>query len=220
VIPLILGDSPLRYQDVVAVAHGRPAALGEAARARMKDSRATLERFLVRGDAIYGLSTGVSAIKTVWVAPDQQQTFQTLLLRAHRVGHGELAPPPVVRAAMLLRAAGLAVGAAGVRPEVADAFCRALSTPVTPAVHQFGSIGQADLSQLAEIGLALIGYGQDGAALRAAGYQPITLGPARRTPSSTATRSPSAPRAWPWTRRCGRCGPSTCPPPVHRGADR
>ncbi|MGD0557409.1 MAG: aromatic amino acid ammonia-lyase [Streptosporangiaceae bacterium] len=175
--PLVLGDRPLRYDEVVAVADGRRVILGEAAQARMKASRATLENLLARGDAIYGLTTGVGAIKTVRVTASQQEAFQTLLLRAHRVGHGELASSRFVRAAMLVRAAGLAVGVAGVRPEVADAFCRALDVPVSPRVHQFGSIGQADLSQLAEIGLALIGHGSDGAALVAAGYRPVVLGP-------------------------------------------
>jgi histidine ammonia-lyase len=175
--PLILGDRPLRYGDVVAVAAGRSVVLGADARGRMKASRACLEEFLARGDTIYGLSTGVGAMKTVRIPPGQQEAFQTLLLRAHRVGSGSLAPPRFVRAAMLVRATGLAVGVAGVRPEVADALCRALDAPVTPRVHQIGSIGQADLSQLAEIGLALIGYGDDGAALVAAGYQPIALGP-------------------------------------------
>lgn len=175
--PLVLGDHPLRCDEVVAVAHGRPVILGDAARVRMKASRAILDEVLARGDAVYGLTTGVGAVKTVRIGADRQQAFQGLLLRAHRVGHGELAPVPLVRAAMLVRAAGLAVGAAGVRPEVADAFCRALDAGVTPRVHQLGSVGQADLSQLAEIGLALIGHGEDGAALAAAGYQPISLGP-------------------------------------------
>jgi histidine ammonia-lyase len=175
--PLVLGDHPLGCDEVVAVADGRPVVLGEAARARMKATRAVLEDLLARGDEIYGLTTGVGAVKTVRVAVGRQQEFQALLLRAHRVGHGDLAPPRVVRAAMLVRAAGLALGAAGVRPEVADAFCRALGAGVTPRVHQIGSVGQADLSQLAEIGLALTGHGDDGAALSAAGYRPVELGP-------------------------------------------
>lgn len=175
--PLVLGDHPLRCDEVVAVAHGRPVVLGETARARMKASRAILDEVLARGDAVYGLTTGVGAVKTVRIGADRQEAFQVLLLRAHRVGHGELAAAPLVRATMLVRAAGLALGAAGVRPEVADAFCRALDAGVTPRVHQLGSVGQADLSQLAEIGLALIGYGEDGAALAVSGYQPTSLGP-------------------------------------------
>jgi histidine ammonia-lyase len=116
-------------------------------------------------------------MKDVRIAPGAQAAFQTLLLRSHRAGHGEPAPAEFVRAAMVVRAAGLAVGAGGVRPEVADAFCRALDAPDPPRVHMIGSIGQADLSQMAEIGLALIGHGEAGEALSAGGYEPVTLGP-------------------------------------------
>jgi len=174
---LVLGDRPLRPADVVAVARGRRVVVGRAARDRMGTSRAALEGVLARGDAVYGLSTGVGAIKTEAIEAGRQAAFQPLLLRAHRVGHGQPAPPEFVRAAMVVRAAGFAVGVAGVRAEVADAFCRALDTDVTPRVHLLGSIGQADLSQLAEIGLALIGHGDDGAALVARGCTPIELGP-------------------------------------------
>jgi histidine ammonia-lyase len=174
---LVLGDQPLRPEDVAAVARGGQVVLGDAARSRMLASRSVLESVLARGDLVYGLSTGVGAIKTVPIDRGRQAGFQTLLLRAHRVGHGNLASPEVVRATMVVRAAGLAVGFAGVRPELVDAFCRALDVPVTPRVHLIGSIGQADLSQLAEIGLALTGHGDDGAALVAAGYLPIVLGP-------------------------------------------
>ncbi|WP_030604406.1 HAL/PAL/TAL family ammonia-lyase [Streptomyces fulvoviolaceus] len=174
---LVLGDRPLLPTDVVAVARGRRVVLGPAARDRMRLSRTALEKMLSRGDSVYGLNTGVGAIKTTAISADRQAAFQPLLLRAHRVGHGQLAPAEFVRAAMVVRAAGLTVGVAGVRAEVADAYCRALDTDVTPRVHLLGSIGQADLSQLAEIGLALIGHGDDGAALVARGYTPIDLGP-------------------------------------------
>jgi histidine ammonia-lyase len=175
--PLILGDAPLGAADVRDVACGRRVVLGDAARARMDASNALLMRLADGGAPIYGVTTGVGAMKTVSVEPEAQASFQTLLLRAHRVGHGDLAPPEFVRAAMAVRAAGLAVGISGARPAVADALCRALDAGVVPRVHQLGSIGQADLSQMAEIGLALIGHGEDGAALAAAGYAPLTLRP-------------------------------------------
>jgi histidine ammonia-lyase len=176
-VTLVLGDRPLLPADVCEVAGGRRVVLGQHARERMDASRAVVDRLLERDEAIYGLTTGVGAMKDVRITPDGQAVFQTLLLRAHRVGHGELAPPDFVRAAMVVRVAGLAVGSAGVRPAVAEAFCRALDAPDPPRVHMLGSIGQADLSQMAEIGLALIGDGEGGEALAASGYEPVTLGP-------------------------------------------
>jgi histidine ammonia-lyase len=174
---LVLGDRPLVPADVCDVARGRRVTLGRCARERMGASRVVLERLLERDEPIYGLTTGVGAMKGVRIAPDAQASFQSLLLRSHRAGHGELAPAEFVRATMVVRAAGLAVGAGGVRPALADALCRALDAPDPPRVHMIGSIGQADLSQMAEIGLALIGEGEDGEAFAANGYQPITLGP-------------------------------------------
>jgi histidine ammonia-lyase len=174
---LVLGERPLEPADVCAVARGGRVTLGDSARERMDASRAVIERLLERNVRVYGMTTGVGALKEVRIAPDAQAAFQVQLLRGHRAGHGELAPPEFVRAAMVVRAAGLAVGVCGVRPAVAEAFCRALDAAEPPRVHLLGSIGQADLSQMAEIGVALIGRGPDGERLAAAGFEPVTLGP-------------------------------------------
>jgi histidine ammonia-lyase len=157
---LVLGDRALEPADVVAVARGRPVALGPAARARMEAAHALMLRLLTAGETVYGLTTGVGALKTVPVDGAEQAEFQRLLLRSHLMGHGgEVAPDEFVRAAMVVRAAGLAQGVSGVRPEIADAFCRALDAGLTPRVHLLGSVGQADLSQMAQIGLALVQEG-------------------------------------------------------------
>jgi histidine ammonia-lyase len=156
-VPLVLGERPVTPEDVVAVATGRAVRLGDEARETMAGSRAVIERAMARGDAIYGVTRGVGALKTVAVDAGEQADFNRALLVSHSVGHGPLAPAEFVRAAMVSRAAGLALGRAGVRPLVAEALCAALNAGVTPVVHTIGSVGQADLSQMAEIGLALTG---------------------------------------------------------------
>jgi histidine ammonia-lyase len=173
---LELGGRPLTPTVVVEVARGRRVKLSDDARARMLSTRSLLERLLARGDVVYGLTTGVGALKGVAVAREAQRSFNQLLLRAHVVGHGVRVPGEWVRATMVVRAAGLAIGAAGVRPEVPDAFCDALNAGFAPAVHRIGSVGQADLSQMAEIGLALTGAGPDGAKLGEHGLEPLDLG--------------------------------------------
>jgi histidine ammonia-lyase len=174
---LLLGETALRPADVVAVAGGRRVDLSESARARMAETRVALERMLARGDRIYGVTTGVGAIKTVGVAAETQAAFNRLMLHAHAVGHGAPAPAQWTRATMLVRAAGLAIGASGVRPEVAVAFCDALNAGFVPTMHVIGSVGQADLAQMGEIGRALIGEGPDGAQLAAHGLRPLELEP-------------------------------------------
>ena len=173
---LALGAGPLTPAMVVEVTGGRRVKLAEEARERMLGTRSLAERIVARGDVVYGLTTGVGALKTVGIAEEAQGTFNKLLLRAHAVGHGVPVPPEWVRATMVVRAAGLAIGAAGVRPMVPEAFCDALNAGFVPAVHRLGSVGQADLSQLAEIGLALTGDGPQGATLAAHGLVPLVLG--------------------------------------------
>src|SRR5687767_6432500 len=114
-MPLVLGAEPPHPADIVAVAEGRPVALADAARERMSTTRRALERMVERGDAIYGATTGVGALKTVGVHPPAQAAFNRLLLAAHGVGHGDPVPERWTRATMVVRAAGLAIGAAGVR---------------------------------------------------------------------------------------------------------
>jgi histidine ammonia-lyase len=173
--PLALGEVRLTPALVGQVAAGRSVELAAGARERMLRSRALLERILERGDVVYGLTTGVGALKTVAVTSDAQSEFNLLLLRAHVAGSGPLVPAEWVRATMLVRAAGMAVGAAGVRPALAESFCDALNAGFAPGVHRIGSVGQADLSQLAEIGLALIGEGPDGPGLAEHGLDPLVL---------------------------------------------
>ena len=154
-----LGDG-LTVADVVAVARdGAAAVLPDEARERMAASREVVEQALQRGDPVYGLTTGVGALRDVRVGTGQAE-FNRRLVTTHAVGHGPPASAAVVRAAMLVRAQGLARGGAGVRPAVAEALCTALTDGLTPDVHVIGSLGQADLGPLAEIAAALVGAGR------------------------------------------------------------
>ena len=174
--PLILGARSLTPQDVKAVAVGRRVSLGDDARAAMERSRSVIERALERGDAVYGVTRGVGALKTVSVGDHGQAAFNRALMVSHSVGSGPPAPIEFARAAMVVRAAGLALGYAGVRPQVADALCAALNADVIPYLHTVGSVGQADLSQMAEIGLLLTGQVRL-EELLAAGLDPLELAP-------------------------------------------
>ena len=176
--PASVGRGALTIGDVVRVAvQNEQVALEPKARERMMDARAVIDRALARGDAVYGLTTGVGPQKRVVVPAAEQEHFNRLLVLAHCVGHGEMAPAPFVRAAMFVRAEGLALGSAGVRPAVVEALLDALNAGFTPSVHLIGSIGQSDLSPLAEIARGLIGEGPDAALMGRAGLRPLRLAP-------------------------------------------
>lgn len=176
--PVVVGASALSIADVVRVAlDGADVVVHHAAHDRMAAARATIESALELGEPVYGLTTGVGPQKRTSVPAEEQREFNRLMILAHCVGHGEAAPVSFVRAAMLARAQGLAVGAAGVRPEVLDTLVEALNADVHPTVHLIGSIGQSDLSPMAEIARALIGAGPQADLMRDVGLRPLELAP-------------------------------------------
>jgi len=158
--PLVLDGGPIGISDVVAVARdGRAVSLSADARDRLAGQRRLILDMVERGAPVYGLTTGVGALKRVRVDAAEQGRFNRELILSHRIGHGPLAPQAVVRAAMLVRAQGLVHGRAGVRPELVEAYLAALRDDLRPSVHTIGSLGVADLGPLAEIAWALVEAG-------------------------------------------------------------
>ena len=173
-----LGLGKLTIYDVAQVATANASvALDPQARERMKMSRAATERSLNNGDVVYGLTAGVGPQRTVAVPAAEQPQFNRLMILAHCVGHGQPAPTEFTRAAMLVRTEGLALGASGVRPLVAEALIAALNANAIPRAHLLGSVGQADLAPLAEIARALMGDGPDAEVISRAGLEPLELAP-------------------------------------------
>jgi histidine ammonia-lyase len=137
------------------------------------------------GDApVYGVNTGFGNFAETRIDKADLATLQLNLLRSHAAGVDEPLPVRTVRAAMALRANVLAKGFSGVRVETLEALLALLNRRVHPRVPSRGSVGASgDLAPLAHLALVLVGEGDtvDGVpgaeALRAAGLQPITLGP-------------------------------------------
>ena len=88
--PITLTPAGVSIADVVAVArHGRPAALGDEARAAMARSHQTA-RDLIAGDAaVYGLSTGFGALADRYIQPEQRAALQLGLVRSHAATVGD-----------------------------------------------------------------------------------------------------------------------------------
>jgi histidine ammonia-lyase len=154
-VTVVLTGSDLSIEDLVRVARdAEPVRLHEGAIARMRATREIVERVLERGEAVYGLTTGVGVQKRERRAPDPSS--ERALIAEHRVASGAPAPPEVVRATMLVLANQLALGFAGVRPELAEHLVRALGEGLVPELRTQGSIGQADLAPMADLASALL----------------------------------------------------------------
>ncbi|HET7549681.1 MAG TPA: histidine ammonia-lyase [Gemmatimonadaceae bacterium] len=180
-----IGD-PLSLADVVAVArHGAPVALTDAARQRVRESRARVGALLERDEAVYGINTGFGRLANVRVPHEDVKALQRNLIVSHAVAVGAPLPTEVVRGMLLLRAQSLAVGVSGVRLDVLDVLVECLNRGVHPIIPSQGSVGSSgDLAPLAHMALALIGLGMvehqgtNQPAARAfdqLGLQPLTL---------------------------------------------
>ena len=181
-----LGALPLTLDDVVRVARERePVRLGAAARVQMARSRAVVETVVREGRAVYGVTTGFGELKERRIPEEQVRRLQINLLRSHCAGVGPPAGRDVVRVMLLLRAASLARGFSGCRPELVEGLLALLERDVTPVVPLKGSVGASgDLAPLAHLASVLTGEGEAwledqrmpaALALRGAGLQPLEL---------------------------------------------
>ncbi len=169
--PVVLGG-PLAIADVVAVARGGArVAVGPGVAERLGHGRAVLEELDRRGQAVYGVTTGVGKLKDTPIPPDARRDLQRNLVLSHAAGVGPPLEPPVVRALLLLLAGSLSRGHSGVRPAVVEQVVACLNRGLLPVVPARGSVGASgDLAPLAHVGACLIGEGEvvlDGARLPA-----------------------------------------------------
>jgi histidine ammonia-lyase len=172
--------------EVAAVARDRVAVeLDDAARARMRESRAVVERALDAGTPVYGLTTALGSRVGERVARGDAAAFSPRMLRGRATAVGEPLPAELVRAAMVVRLNGLCWGGAGVSIPVADALVAMLNAGVHPVIPRSGSVGAADLCLLAHLGLAVVGEGEAELAgdrlptiqaLTRAGLAPVQIG--------------------------------------------
>ena len=176
----------LTIEDVVGVARaGWPVALPDAARARVGEGRAVVDRLAAGEVPVYGITTGVGKLKDTPIPRAERRRLQLNLVRSHAAGLGPPMSVPETRAMWLCLAASLARGYSGVRPEVVLLLCECLNRGVVPVVPEWGSLGASgDLVPLAHAALVLVGEGEawrDGrpcpgaAALAGAGLGPLTL---------------------------------------------
>jgi histidine ammonia-lyase len=184
-LPVDLAE-PLTPARLEAVARGAaPPTLDGAARERIRAARTVVEDAVGRGQAVYGVTTGIGELASVRIEPSDAEQLQLNLLRSHAVGSGEPLPEEVVRAMLFLLAASLARGHSGVRAELVELVLALVERGVLPVVPSRGSVGSSgDLAPLAHLGLVLAGEGEavfEGErlsgeeALRRAGLEPLRL---------------------------------------------
>lgn len=176
----------MTLDEVVAVADGAPVELTGDAIERIAASRRVVDAAIARGDAIYGVTTGVGHARDERLPIDAVRAMQPVLVEMHVGALGESLPKERVRAGLIARLNGFARGGAGVSIGLAEGVAALLNHGVHPVIPAGGSVGAGDLGQLALVGRVLLGRGEvevdgqrmdAGAALAAAGVAPVTFEP-------------------------------------------
>ncbi|MBI0579946.1 aromatic amino acid lyase [Neobacillus cucumis] len=181
-------NSRVTLQDLVRVARGFATVSAEhGVVEKIEKARQVVDHFINESaPPIYGLTTGLGSLKKVRVSNELLLDYNQAVIMDHAVAVGPEAPLDVVRGTMFARLAALATGGSGVSPETFRGLLALLNSGVIPVVRMLGSVGEADLAPLADIGTVLIGKGeawykgtrmQGDLALSKAGIEPLTLQP-------------------------------------------
>ncbi|NML19113.1 histidine ammonia-lyase [Azohydromonas caseinilytica] len=183
---LELKAGALTLADLQTIHAGGVSLVLHAATRDAIEQGAAVVRRAAEGDApVYGVNTGFGKLASTRISPQDLDTLQRNLIRSHSVGVGEPLAPPIARLMLALKAASLARGYSGVRPEVIELLLQVHNAGLVPYVPSQGSVGASgDLAPLAHMTLALMGEGEmlvDGRrvpalpVLREAGIEPLAL---------------------------------------------
>ncbi|NLE23226.1 MAG: aromatic amino acid lyase [Actinobacteria bacterium] len=152
---VVVTGASLSPADVVSVARrGEPVVMEAEAVTRMKRARELADALAERGTPTYGLTTGLGVQKRARQDHDDVG-FQWRQIAESRAGVGPLAPPGVVRAAMLILLNQMAGGSTCLRPLLAERLAQALNDGMTPSVRLRGSLGASDLAPMADLAAAV-----------------------------------------------------------------
>ncbi len=165
-----LDGRSLTAAQVLAVAR-QDCAVAIAPEAAQRAGRAydLLLAYARQDKPVYGLNRGVGLNKdqTIFqggeISPEVRrlsEQFNRNLLHSHSAAYGAEAPRDVTRAAMLIRLNTALFGGSGMQPAVLDQYAAFLNRDVTPVMLGEGSVGQADITILPQIGLVMMGEGE------------------------------------------------------------
>jgi len=189
---VVLDGQSTTPETIAAIADGEPVQIAAKAAQRVAEGHQLVLDAATQGQRIYGLTVGVGLNKDRQMVDAKGQLtpevidasirFNAALLHAHSAGVGADMDVRTARAVMATRLNQMLVGASGVQPAVVDKYVQFLNAGITPVMPVEGSVGEADITILAHIGLTMMGEGDvyyhgtkmpAAQALKAAGIEPI-----------------------------------------------
>ncbi|NJO06587.1 MAG: aromatic amino acid lyase [Chloroflexaceae bacterium] len=159
---IVLNGEDCTIEDIYQIAYKQvPVYVADECWTRVRQAREVVNRMLALEEPVYGLNTGLGSLKKFSLSADELGVFNRDVILSHSVPM-DTQPLGIasVRAVMASRINGLIRGGTGVRPELVQMLVDMLNRGVYPIVHgRCVSVGESDLSPLAEIGLVMIGEG-------------------------------------------------------------
>lgn len=132
--------------------------LSAQARTRCEKSRAQVERWLEKdAPAVYGINTGLGALKDVAVPAQDHIRWNRKMPYPHAAGFDQYLPAGITRLALLLRANVLARGYSAIRPALIQRLLDLVNAGVAPAVRGHGSTGLSDLGPMSQCAMVVAG---------------------------------------------------------------
>ena len=184
---IVLSGDGLTVDHVLAVARaGIRVGLDPEALVRVRAAREVVDRVLASGEAVYGLNTGLGSLARHRIPMADIGAFSFATVADQVSSYGRPLATDVVRAMMASRVNGMLKAGVGVRRELIEVLVALLNGGVHPIVRSVGSVGQGDLSEMADIGKVIIGRGwaeyqgetlPGDEALARAQIAPLRLGP-------------------------------------------
>lgn len=127
---------------------------------KIKNSRNVIEKWIQKGEVIYGVTTGFGEFADVKIPQKDIEKLQHNLIISHSAGVGEALPKNIVRLMLLLRINSIVKGYSGVRLELVNQLIKIFNLGITAFIPSQGSVGSSgDLAPLSHLASVLIGEG-------------------------------------------------------------
>ncbi|MGA1866262.1 MAG: histidine ammonia-lyase [Thermoplasmatota archaeon] len=181
---IVLDGEHVTYEDVVKVArYGAHVRFSDDCVPKIERCQKMIEKLVEKGEKIYGVTTGIGELASVFLSPEQGLDMQKKIIFSHSASFGRELPGEEVKASMTSRANVWAKGHSGLRLSTAQTYIDMVNKGVVPIVYEKGSVGcSGDLSPLSQIAEVVIGGGEarfrgevlpGPAAMKKAGLEPI-----------------------------------------------
>ncbi|MFW3146389.1 MAG: histidine ammonia-lyase [Thermoplasmatota archaeon] len=156
-----LGVKDLTFEDIVKVARDHATIrYSEEAIENIDRCQKMILELVEKGEKIYGVTTGIGELASVFLSPEQGLELQKKIIYSHSASFGDEIPEEEIRATMAARAHVWGKGHSGIRLSSARTYMEMVNRGVMPVVYEKGSVGcSGDLSPLSQIAETVIGDG-------------------------------------------------------------